>query len=298
MANSNYFRHGRALWVIAIWAVITLDSAACCAQGWPPPMPQEKTAKVYGQEIHYYEAGTGPSVILLHGMVGTATDWALTLGPVSKNHHVYALEQIGFGHSSKPMIEYKIATFVDFLQEFMRIQHIPKATVVGNSIGGWIAADFAATHPELVDRLVLVDAAGLDAPVHKSVPVDMNPSSMEGMRKAWEFLFFDKRRVGDSMVRYSWERRLQDGDGYTIQRLVAGLIAQYQYEDSKLGSIRAPTLLIWGRDDEAAPLEFGERFQKAIPNSRLVVIDQCGHVPHIEKPADFNKALTSFLAQP
>ena len=261
-------------------------------------MPQEKIARVYSQEIHYYEAGTGPSVILLHGMVGTATDWALTIGPLSKKHHVYALDQIGFGHSAKPMIEYKIATFVDFLQEFMRVEHIPKATVVGNSIGGWTAADFAATHPDLVNCLVLVDAAGLDAPVHRNVPVDLNPSSVEGMRKAWEFLFYNKTLATGPLVRFSWEHRLMDGDGYTIQRLVAGLVAGNQFEDSKVGSIRARTLLIWGRDDEAAPLEVGERFHKAIPQSNLVVIDQCGHVPQIEKPVDFNKALTEFLEKP
>jgi 2-hydroxy-6-oxonona-2,4-dienedioate hydrolase len=298
MENLNRFRHGQSFWAIKIWAVITLVSAASPAQVWPPPMPPEKTAKVYGQDIHYYDRGTGPSVILLHGIVGTATDWAFTVGPVSKKHHVYALDQIGFGHSAKPMIEYKIATFVDFLQEFMRVEHIPKATVVGNSIGGWIALDFAATHPDLVDRLVLVDASGLDAPVHKDVPVDMNPSSMEGMRKVWEFLFYNKALATDPMVRYSWEHRLKDGDGYTVQRLVAGLMARYQFEDPKIGSIRMPTLLIWGRNDEAVPLEFGERLHKAIPLSNLVVIDQCGHVPQIEKPADFNKVLTEFLAQP
>ena len=296
--NLNHFKDRRSFGAIKIWAALALLPVASPAQVWPPPMPPEKTAKVYGQEIHYYERGTGPSVILLHGMVGTATDWALTIGPVSRNHHVYALDQIGFGHSAKPMIDYKIASFVDFLQEFMRVEHIPKATVVGNSIGGWIALDFAATYPAVVERLVLVDAAGLDAPVHKNVPVDMNPSSIEGMRKVWEFLFYNKTLVTDSMVRFSWERRRQDGDSHTIQRLVAGLVAGNQFEDSKVPSIRARTLLIWGRNDEATPLEVGERLHKAIPQSNLVVIDQCGHVPQIEKSADFNKALTEFLAQP
>jgi pimeloyl-ACP methyl ester carboxylesterase len=91
---------------------------------------------------------------------------------------------------------------------------------------------------------------------------------------------------------------LRHGDSYTIQRLVAALVAGDQFEDPKVRSIQARTLLIWGRDDEAVPLESGERFQKAILGSKLVVIDQCGHVPQIEKPVEFNKALMDFLAQP
>src|SRR5579862_1143053 len=268
------------------------------AQVWPPSMPPEKTVRVYGQEIRYFEAGAGPSVVFLHGMVGTSTDWALTLGPVSRNCHVYAIDQIGFGRSAKPMIEYKISTFVDFLQEFMRVKGISKATVVGNSLGGWIAVDFAASHPELVDRLVLVDASGLDAPVHHNVPVDMNPSSMEGMRKVWQVLLYNKNLAGDSLVRSSWENRLRGGDSYTIQRLVAALVAGTQFEDSKMGSIRARTLLIWGRNDELEPVDVGERFHKAISGSKIVLIDQCGHVPQIEKQVEFNQALTDFLAEP
>jgi pimeloyl-ACP methyl ester carboxylesterase len=291
-------------WQTWTWLLLTLFAGFAvfphlvAARVWPPPMPPEKTAMVYDEEIHYFEAGTGPNIIFLHGMVGTATDWGLTLGPVSRKYHVYALDQIGFGHSDKPKIEYKISTFGDFLQEFMRVQHIPKATIVGNSVGGWIAVDFAATHPDLVDRLVLVDALGLDTPVHHNVPVDMNPSSMEGSRKVWEFLFYNKKLATDAMVRNSWKHREKDGDRNTIQRLVSGLVAGSEFEDSKVGSIRAPTLLIWGRNDVATPLEFGEHFQKVIPGSKLVVIDQCGHVPQIEKPVEFNKTLMEFLAEP
>ena len=298
MVNLDRFRYRQSCWAIKTWAVLALFSVASPAQVWPPPMPPEKTAKVYGQEIHYYDRGTGASVILLHGMVGTATDWALTLGPLAKRYHVYALDQIGFGHSDKPKIEYKISTFVDFLREFMRVKHIPKATIVGNSVGGWIAVDFAATHSDLVDRLVLVDALGLDTPVHHNVPVDMNPSTMEGTRQVWEFLFYNRKLVTDAMVRTTWKHRQQDGDRDTIQRLVAALVAGNEFEDSKVGSIRAPALLIWGRNDVATPLEFGEHFHQAMPGSKLVVIDQCGHVPQIEKPAEFNKALAEFLAEP
>lgn len=261
-------------------------------------MPPEKTASVYGQTLHYFEAGHGPTVIFLHGMVGASTDWAYVLGPVAKSYHVIALDQIGFGHSAKPLIDYRISTFADFLQEFMRVRRIPKAVIVGNSLGGWIALDFAAEHPGLVDRLVLVDATGLDSPVRHNVPVDMNPDSREGVRKLWETLFYNKKLASDALVDYEWRNHLRSPDSDTIKRLVAALIRGSEFEERKVGSIRARTLLIWGRDDEVLPLESGERLQKTIAGAKLVVINDCGHVPQLEKPAEFSRALLEFLNQP
>lgn len=281
-----------------LWASMVLLAAIAALPAWPPIMPPERTSIVYGQAIHYYEAGNGPTVIFLHGMVGTSTDWGYSLGPISRKFHVIAVDQIGFGHSSKPPIKYTIRNFVDFLREFMRVRHIPKAVIVGNSFGGWIALDFAAMYPDLVNRLVLVDASGLDAPVHHNVPVDMNPSTEAGMGKLWRTLFYNKKLVTPEMVDYSWRHRTKDGERETIKRLVACLVKGNEFEDSKVTSIKARTLLIWGRNDRILPLEFGERLQKALPGSSLVVIKKCGHVPQLEKPAEFNRILLKFLTQP
>jgi pimeloyl-ACP methyl ester carboxylesterase len=145
----------------------------------PPPIPTEKAVQLYGQSVHYYEAGQGSNLILVHGLGSEASIWAANIGPLSGKYHVYAPDQIGFGHSDKPIIDYKIATFVDFLDAFMQALAIPKATLVGNSLGGWISLDFTAQHPEMVDKLVLVDAAGLRAEgAPHALPVDLNPSSL------------------------------------------------------------------------------------------------------------------------
>src|SRR6202021_4337093 len=126
-----------------------------------PGLPQEKVADVYGQNIHYFEVGQGPKVILLHGLGGSKEFWLANIGALAAKYHVYALDQIGFGQSDKPLLDYKIATFTDFLQGFMQVEKIAKATVVGNSFGGWIAIDFAVQHPEMVDKLVLGEGGGL-----------------------------------------------------------------------------------------------------------------------------------------
>ncbi len=131
-------------WILKL---LTVFLVAVCAvtQG---QSAQEKTAVVFDQNIRYIEAGQGPPVILLHGMGGVKESWMGNFGALAAGYHVYAIDQIGFGHSDKPLLDYKIATFVDFLYAFMQTQNIGKATLVGNSFGGWIALDFAMQHPE------------------------------------------------------------------------------------------------------------------------------------------------------
>jgi len=284
--------------VLSLLGALLLLPVLAVAQ-FQPPMPPEKAVILYGQSIHYYEAGQGPNLIFLHGLGGDATNWAPNIGPLAEKYHVYAPDQIGFGNSDKPLVEYRIETFVEFLHAFMQALNIPQATLVGNSLGGWIAADFAARYPEKVGKLVLVDAAGLGPEGPPTpLPVDLNPASPMGMRKVLEFIVYNKQWVTDEVARQAFERRLKRGDGYTIQRVIAGILAGNQFLDAKVGSIKAPTLVLWGREDALTPLSLGERFQKAIPGAKLTVLDQCGHIPQIEKPLEFNRTLLEFLAQP
>jgi len=272
-----------------------LTTASSLAHGQTQPaLPPEKTAVMYGQTIRYIEAGQGPTVILLHGLGSVKEVWAANIGALSAKYHVYALDQIGFGRSDKPLLEYKIATFADFLHAFMQSQNLSKATLVGNSLGGWIALDFAARHPDMVDRLVLVDSAGL--PWGKAAAVDLNPASLGDMRALLESLFYDKKMVTEELASQAFTNHVRNNDAYTIQRTLAGF-AQNQFEDGKLSSIHAPTLVVWGREDELIPVSSGEKFRDGIPQAKLVVFEHCGHVPQVEKPAEFNKTLIDFLGK-
>ncbi len=215
---------------------------------------------------------------------------------LSGKYHVYAIDQLGFGHSDKPLLDYSIATWVDFLHEFMQTQKIAKATLVGNSLGGWIALDFAAHNPAMVDKLVLVDSAGMPWAQQQGPRVDLNPSSQAGTRALLESLFYDKKMVTDSFVLQVFTDRMRNNDSYTIQRTMAGF-ATPQFEDKNLASVHVPTLVVWGRQDELIPLASGEKLRDGIAGSKLVVFEQCGHVPEIEKPVEFNRALLEFLGK-
>lgn len=276
-------------------AVALVVVSAVCSSAQNPPVPPEKTAVVYGQNIRYVDAGQGPVVILLHGLGAVKEVWMGSFPTLSAQHHLYALDQLGFGHSDKPLINYKIGTWVDFLYGFMQSQNIGKATLVGNSLGGWIALDFTVRHPDLVDKLVLVDSAGL-AWGPGGPAVDLNPSTLASTRALLESLFYDKKMVTDDFVLQVFTRHLGNNDGYTIERTLAGF-AQPQFEDDKLKSIHAPTLVVWGREDALIPVSRGARFRDGIPGAKLVVFDQCGHVPQLEKPAKFNQAVLDFLGK-
>jgi 4,5:9,10-diseco-3-hydroxy-5,9,17-trioxoandrosta-1(10),2-diene-4-oate hydrolase len=110
-----------------------------------------------------------------------------------------------------------------------------------------------------------------------------------------EALVHDKDLVTEPIVRQAFADHLRNDDGYTIQRTFAGF-ASPQFVDARLGSIRAPTLVVWGREDEMIPLAAGEKLRDGIAGARLVVFDHCGHLPHVEKPAEFTRAVLEFLA--
>lgn len=276
------------------FAAALLGVASIASAQTQSSLPPEKTVVVYGQNIRFIEAGQGPAVILLHGLGSVKEIWSANIGALSAKYHVYAPDQIGFGHSDKPLLDYKIVTFVDFLHAFMQSQNLSKATLVGNSLGGWIAIDFAARHPEMVDKLVLVDSAGL--PWEKAPAVDLNPSSLADMRALLDSIFYDKKMASEEFVLQAFTNHVRNNDGYTIQRTLAGF-AQNQFEDAKLSSIHAPTLVVWGREDELIPASRGEKLRDGIPGAKFVVFEQCGHVPQLEKPVDFNRALLDFLGK-
>lgn len=260
--------------------------------------PADKVATVFGQKIHYIEAGAGPVVILLHGLGGDVSNWAPTIGPLSQKYRVIVPDQIGFGRSDKPLINYRVGTLVDFLDAFYKQIGITRASLVGNSLGGWTVAAFALAHPEKVDRLVLVDAAGfaVTGDLDPRVINGLNPSTREAIKQVMGLVFYNKQMfANDAAVDAFFARRMSAGDGYTIQRFIDSITHGEDVLDNKLAAIKQPTLIVWGREDGLTPLAMGERFKKEIPGSELFIIEKCGHVPQLEKAAEFNAALMKFL---
>lgn len=258
-----------------------------------------KEIVVFGQKIHYVEAGSGPTVILLHGLGGSTQVWQLNVAALAEKYHVVVPDQIGFGKSDKPLVNYRIRTYVDFLDQFCKQLKIERASLVGNSMGGWIATAFTAAFPDRVDKLVLVDAAGYAPPKDLDTRTfyGLNPTTREGMKVLVAKVFYNKLFLTDAAIDQSITARLAAGDGYTINSITESIIRGEDFLDDAVKTVKRPTLLIWGRQDGLVPLAEGERFNKDIAGSKLVVFDQCGHMPQIEKPGEFNAAVLKFLGE-
>ena len=258
-----------------------------------------KEITVFGQKIHYVEAGTGPTVILLHGLGGSTQVWQLNIAALAEKYHVVVPDQIGFGKSDKPLVNYRIRTYVDFLDQFCKQLKIERASLVGNSMGGWIATAFTAAFPDRVDKLVLVDAAGYRPPKDLDTRTfyGLNPTTREGMKVLVAKIFYNKLFLTDAAIDQAITARLAAGDGYTINSITESIIRGEDFLDDTVKTIKRPTLLIWGRQDGLVPVAEGERFNKDIAGSKLIVFDQCGHMPQIEKAAEFNAAVIKFLGE-
>ncbi len=263
--------------------------------------PQEKTVSVFGAKINYVEAGdpAKPTVILLHGLGGQSANWAFNVPALAANYHVIAPDQIGFGKSDRLMIKYRVGTYVDFLDKFMSELKIEKASLVGNSLGGWVAAWMGIKYPNRVEKIVLADAAGLKPPdVDLAQIYALNYSTRDEVRQLVKLVFFNQAIFGsDAFIEQSLTLRVAANDGYTINSLIESIKRNEDFLNGRLGEIKKPTLIIWGKQDGLLKLSDGEQFKREIAGSELLVFDQCGHVPMVEKAADFNKAVLAFLGK-
>ncbi len=249
---------------------------------------------VFGRRICYYDAGKGPPLVLVHGVGGDADQWAFCMDAFATSHRVIALDLLGFGRSDKPRIEYRVAGFVEVLDRFLTGLGVTRAHLLGHSLGGWIVAAFALRFPERVDKLVLNDAAGIDEGACR-LPVDLNISTRANLRIAFEGMFHDPGLVTEMLVDLAYALHLERGDGPTIRSVLETLDSPGEKLDASLAGLKAPTLILWGADDAITPLPMAHAFLRKISGSRLHLIEACGHLPPLERPADFAAAVTAFL---
>lgn len=195
-------------------------------------VPQEKTAVVFGVKIRYLEAGDAakPTVILLHGLGANADSWqsnplASNIAALAANYHVFAPDQVGFGKSDKPLLKYRVGTYVDFLDKFMSELKIEKAHLVGNSMGGWVGGLMAIEYPNRVDKIVLADAAGLaPSEIDFDRIYQLNNSTRDEVRANLKLIFASPAlQNNEALVDQFLTARVVTNDGYTINSLIESI---------------------------------------------------------------------------
>lgn len=271
---------------------------------------EERFAVVDGLRVRYVRSGHGPAVVLIHGFASSLYTWSGVIGPLSRSHDVVALDLPGFGQSDLPP-----ALTADVLPGvvvgLMDALGLGRVTLIGHSMGGAVATVVAATRPERVDRLVLLDAAGFDlAPADRPWLLRVVGSEAGGAlarlpRKrlfvtfALRQVFHDRARVTPERVDEYLAPLERPGAIDSMRSLLAprGLQAFSPFAEIAR-RVRAPALVVWGRDDAWIPLADADRFVGTLPAGHKVVLEKCGHVPQEERPVDVTRLIEAFLTEP
>jgi 4,5:9,10-diseco-3-hydroxy-5,9,17-trioxoandrosta-1(10),2-diene-4-oate hydrolase len=242
-------------------------------------------------------SSNGEPVIFLHGAGAGAVTWYPSIHTISKNFQVLAPDIIGYGESDKPDAPYNRPYFSKWLKDFLKELKISKAHIVGLSQGGAIALQFAIDNAEMVDKLVLVDSAGLGAkvsfwPLVGMIWMNYFPSLMANRFNSRYLLHKptnrDPNHIGysiDVLKSKGGKKAFKQGRGNVVSKIPEELLKQIENE----------TLIIWGKDDKLFSVEYGEAASKIIPNAKLHVIQDAGHLPLMDQPEIFNKILGDFL---
>ena len=259
---------------------------------------------VHGVNTHYYKAGAGEALILLHGG-GAGADsfgnWRGCLTRFAEHYHVYAVDMIGFGCTDKPDPEHYSYT------QQARNQHIiavietlglASVNLIGNSMGGCTSMGVAIERPDLVNKLVLMGSAGVRAPITDELKSIMNYDyTTDGMVRIVRGLTNPEFRFDEELVNYRHSLSIQD-DTRQAYNAVMGWIREQgglYYEEDYIARVTQETLVVNGKLDKVVPLSSAYKLLELINNSWGYIIPGCGHWAMIEKPAQFIAASLSFL---
>jgi 2-hydroxymuconate-semialdehyde hydrolase len=266
-----------------------------------------KSVRAGGVMTNYHEAGRGTPVILIHGSgpgVSAWANWRFAIPYLSERLHVFAYDQVGFGYSELPaQYSYGMERWTEHLLSFMQAVGIKRAHLVGNSMGAAVALSAAVTRPEVVDRLVLMGAMGVRFPITEGLDAvwGYTPSISNMKRLLAIFTYDHDRFVTDELAELRYRASTRPGMQESFssmfpqprQRSVDDLAA---YEDH-LHDLRAPTLIVHGREDQVIPLLSSQKLLRVLDNAQFHVFGHCGHWTQIEHPAAFNRLVRDFLTE-
>jgi len=262
---------------------------------------QFKFINVSKYNVRYAESGDSANhLLLIHGLGGSAESWTNNIDAFGRHYHTFAPDLIGFGHSDKPKIQYAMKTFTNFLNDFLDTIGIKKISIVGSSMGGQIAAEFAIAYPDKVEKLVLISPAGIPPKEFKGTKElkqyvkIFDAKNLDQVRKALLPVDADQYAVTEEYVKAVYQYTMMEGAKHAFISSLKGSAISPRLAN-RLRTIKAKTLVIWGKDDRLIPVKYCEPFITKMDNCRLLIIEKCGHRPHAEKPDLFNRAVIDFL---
>lgn len=270
--------------------------------------------ELHGHRVRVRRRGTGPTIVLIHGITGSSQQWDLAIERLAADHTVIAPDLLGHGESAKPRGDYSLGAYASAVRDTLIALGHDSATIVGHSLGGGIAMQFAYQFPERTERMVLVSSGGLGRDVH---PL-LRAATLPGSEYVMPWLTHPKvLGAGEGIGRVLGFLRLRAGtDLAEVARGFASL-SDAEARSAFIETMRAvldpggqrvsaldrlylaeavPSLLIWGANDPIIPADHGRDAHEAMPGSRLEILEGVGHFPHLERPAEFSALLADFVA--
>jgi pimeloyl-ACP methyl ester carboxylesterase len=270
---------------------------------------------IHGYRRAYVKAGHGPPLLLIHGIGDSSDTWRPVVEQLAERHTVIAPDLLGHGRSEKPRADYTIAGFANAMRDILSVLEVERVTVVGHSLGGGVAAQFAYQFPERCERLVLVGSGG----VGRTVSPLLRLAAVPGVEVLMPLLGLPPVRVA-SRIGASLLRILDTALGRDAEEILAvfDALPDTEARHAILRTLRSgvdwqgqvitmldraylaegvPTLIVWGGRDAIIPLSHGHLAHTAIPGSQLDVFDDAGHFPHHTDPGRFVEVLSEFVAR-
>ncbi|MEU5882793.1 alpha/beta fold hydrolase [Spirillospora sp. NPDC047279] len=271
--------------------------------------------EVHGYRRAFRMAGEGPPLLLIHGIGDCSATWSGVIDRLAEHHTVIAPDLLGHGESDKPRADYAVAAYACGMRDLLTVLGVDRVTVVGHSLGGGVAMQFAYQFPERCERVALISSAGLGREVHPAFRLASVPWASAGMtlltnrlvrgavtltspllRRAggaglggdFDYLMSRYRHFADPTARRAFLRTVHaalDIRGQAITMLDRTYLAE-----------KMPTLIVWGNRDGIIPVHHADIAHKALPGSRLEIFERAGHFPHHDDPARFAATIEDFIA--
>jgi pimeloyl-ACP methyl ester carboxylesterase len=270
--------------------------------------------EIHGRRVGYRGGGSGPVIVLIHGMAGSSATWRFVIPALAEHFTVVAPDLVGHGESEKPRADYSLGAFASGVRDLMLALGHERATVVGQSLGGGVAMQFAYQFPERCERLVLVGSGGLGHEVNLLLralalpgaeyvfPLGCNKWIHEAGATVGGWLAHVGLHTGRH-VEEVWDSygSLADAETrgaffHTLRSVVDVAGQRVSAADRLYLAADVPTLIVWGDHDRIIPVEQGRATHEAIPGSRLEIFEGVGHFPQCERPERFCEVLVEFMS--
>ncbi len=264
-------------------------------------MVEEKFLQIDGHKIRYLESGNSKrTLVLLHGLGASAERWDPVLPLFADEFRVIVPDLIGFGYSDKPLVDYTPEFFSEFLKNFLDASKIKRPNIIGSSLGGQISAEFAVSHPQEIEKLILVSPSGImkqSTPALDAYIMAALYPNEQSAKNAFELMEGSGMQANPGIVTGFIERMRLPNAKLAFMSTLLG-IKNSELIASKLQTISTPTMIIWGSNDNVIPIHHADSFVSTIQDCRFFRMDGCGHTPYVQDPHTFASKSMEFFNEP